>query len=217
MILIQHGRLLLESPDPPPFAQNIHLNSTFLQRTATSTDQEQSISDEVRQQILRLQQEDPESSVFRTRTVNQPPISMSPPKISELSSRGDSYHMIPIERMEQIRQETAHVLDLGVDGEQQSKIKKIMGKKKKPNKKRRPSARLRRRVAALAQAMATNEQNMSEEEDNTDEEGVENDNDNVDDDDDNDEPFIIRQSSAVNNGLRVKSTGTLDQDTTGGS
>ena len=95
-----------------------------------STDQ-QPISDEVRQQILRLQQEDADSSAFRTRTVNQPPISISPPKISELTSRGDSYHMIPIERMEQIRQETAHVLDIGVDGEQQSKIKKLTGKKKK--------------------------------------------------------------------------------------
>jgi hypothetical protein len=124
---------------------------------------------------------------------------MSPPKISELSSRGDTYHMIPIERMEQIRQETAHVLDLGVDGEQQSKIKKFIGKKKK---KRRPSTRLRRRTAALAQAITNNDQDNSEEDDNTDEEGIE-------DDIDDDEPFIIKQSSAAaNNGLRIKPMGT---------
>jgi hypothetical protein len=155
--------------------------------------------------MLRLQQEDPESTVFRTRTVNQPPVSISPPKISELSTRGDTYHMIPIERMEQIRQETAHVLDLGVDGEQQSKIKKLMGKKKKSNKKRRPSTRLRRRAAALAQAITNNDQDNSEEDDNTDEEGIE---DDVDDDNDDDEPFIIKQSFATNNGLRIKPSGT---------
>jgi hypothetical protein len=129
---------------------------------------------------------------------------MAPPKISELSTRGDSYHMIPIERMEQIRQETAHVLDLGVDGEQQSKIKKITGKKKKTNKKRRPSARLRRRATALAQAVTNNDQDTSEEDENTDEEGIA---DNHDEDVD-DEPFIIKQSSAINNGLRIKSTGS---------
>jgi len=140
-------------------------------------------------------------------------VSISPPKISELSSRGDSYHMIPIERMEQIRQETAHVLDLGIDGEQQSKIKKnLTGKKKKTNKKRRPSARLRRRLAALTQAITNNDQDTSEEDDNTDEEGHEDDND----DDGEDEPFIIKQSSALNNGLRIKSTDSIDHSTSGG-
>jgi len=175
-----------------------------------SLDQQPPITDEVRQQILRLQQEDPDSSVFRTRTVNQPPISLAPPKISELSSRGDSYHMIPIERMEKIRQETAHVLDLGIDGEQQSKIKKITGKKKKTNKKRRPSARLRRRVAALAQTVTNNDQDTSEEDDHTDEEGNPDDNN----DEDDDEPFIIKQSTAINNGLRVK---PVDNNTSGGT
>jgi hypothetical protein len=161
---------------------------------------QQPITDEVRQQILRLQQEDSDSSTFRTRTVNQPPVSISPPKISELSARGDSYHMIPIERMEQIRSETAHVLDINADGEQQSKIKKLTGKKKKVNKKRRPSARLRRRAVALAQAITNNEQETSSEGD-TDEEGIEDDNDH---DDIDDEPFVIKQSSAINNGLRIK-------------
>jgi hypothetical protein len=161
---------------------------------------QQPITDEVRQQILRLQ-EDSDSSTFRTRTVNQPPISISPPKISELTTRGDSYHMIPIERMEQIRTETAHVLDIGIDGEQRSKIKKLTGKKKKGNKKRRPSARLRRGAVALTQAMTNNEQETSSEED-TDEEGIRDDNDIADDDDD--EPFVIKQSSAMNNGLRIK-------------
>jgi hypothetical protein len=118
--------------------------------------------------------------------------------------------MIPIERMEKIRQETAHVLDLGIDGEQQSKIKKITGKKKKTNKKRRPSARLRRRVAALAQTVTNNDQNTSEEDDNTDEEGNPDDND----DEDDDEPFIIKQSTAINNGLRVK---PVDNNTSGGT
>ncbi len=175
-----------------------------------SLDQQPPIADEVRQQILRLQQEDPDSSVFRTRTVNQPPIALAPPKISELSSRGDSYHMIPIERMEKIRQETAHVLDIGVDGEQQSKIKKTTGKKKKMNKKRRPSTRLRRRVAALAQAVNNNDQDTSEEDDNTDEERNE-------DDEYDDEPFIIKQSTAVNNGLRIKSTVNAEHSTSGGT
>jgi len=182
-----------------------------------SLDQQPPITDEVHQQILRLQQEDSDSSVFRTRTVNQPPISIAPPKISELSSRGDSYHMIPIDRMEKIRQETAHVLDLGIDGEQQSKIKKLIGKKKKPNKKRRPSARLRRRTAALAQAVTNNDQDTSEE-DETDEEGNQNDNNNKnnDDDDDDDEPFIIKQSSAINNGFRIKSTDSIDHSSSSG-
>ena len=93
--------------------------------------------------------------------------------------------MIPNERMEQIRHETAQVLDLGVDGEQQSKIKKLLGKKKKGNKKRRPSARLRRKVDALAQAFA--HQSPSDESTES-------------DDDDDDEPFIIKQSSAMING-----------------
>jgi hypothetical protein len=174
------------------------------------------ITDEVRQEILRLQQDDPDSSTFRTRTVNQPPISVAPPKISELTTRGDTYHMIPIDRMEQIRHETAHVLDIGVDGEQQSKIKKSTGKKKKPNKKRRPSARLRRRVAALAQAISSNNQETSSGED-TDEEGIEDNNDNGDDDDDDDEPFIIKQSSAISNGIRVKSTVSVADSTSGGT
>lgn len=166
--------------------------------------------------MLRLQQEDPDSTVFRTRTVNQPPIALAPPKISELTSRGDSYRMIPIERMEQIRHETAHVLDLGVDGEQQSKIKKnLTGKKKKPNKKRRPSARLRRRVAALAQAITNNDQDTSEDDDNTDEEGIQDDNNN--DEDDDDEPFIIKQSAAFNNGFSIKSNDGIDQNTNSGS
>ncbi|CAF5040701.1 unnamed protein product, partial [Rotaria sp. Silwood1] len=161
------------------------------------------MSEEVHQQILRLQQEDPDSNTFRTRTVNQPPISIAPPKISELSSRSDTYHMIPIERMEQIRQETAHVLDLDVDGQQQSKIKKLSGKKKKTNKKRRPSSRLRRRAAVLAQAITNKDQEIFSDDD-TDEEG----NQDVDDDDD-DEPFIVKQSSAVSNGFDVKSTNNI--------
>ncbi|CAF1428332.1 unnamed protein product [Adineta steineri] len=205
-------------PDPPPFSPTIHLNPNFLQRNATSSvtsTDVQPITDEFCQQILRLQQEDPDSTVFRTRTVNQPPVSVAPPKISELTSRGDTYHMIPIDRMEQIRQETAHVLDIGVDGEQQSKIKKLIGKKKKTNKKRRPSARLRRRTAALAQAIANNDQETSDEED-TDEEGAKI-NDNNDDDDDDDEPFIIKQSSAISNGLHVKSTVSVADSTSGGT
>ncbi|CAF0792997.1 unnamed protein product [Rotaria sp. Silwood1] len=192
-------------PDPSPFLQNIHLNPNFLQRNTTSSiaslDQ-QPMSEEVHQQILRLQQEDPDSNTFRTRTVNQPPISIAPPKISELSSRSDTYHMIPIERMEQIRQETAHVLDLDVDGQQQSKIKKLSGKKKKTNKKRRPSSRLRRRAAVLAQAITNKDQEISSDDD-TDEEG------NQDVDDDDDEPFIVKQSSAVSNGFDVKSTNNI--------
>jgi hypothetical protein len=172
-----------------------------------------SVTDEIHQQILRVQQDDSDSSTFRTRTVNQPPISIAPPKISELSSRGDSYHMIPIDRMEQIRQETAHVLDLGIDGEQQSKIKKLTGKKKKSAKKRRPSARLRRRAAALAQAIANNDQEISSEGD-TEEEGNENDDN---DDDDDDEPFIIKQSSAINNGFHIKSTISVADSTSGGT
>ncbi|CAF2755181.1 unnamed protein product [Rotaria sp. Silwood2] len=193
-------------PDPSPFLQNIHLNPNFLQRNATSSivslDQ-QPVSDDVHQQILRLQQDDPDSNIFRTRTVNQPPISIAPPKLSELSSRSDTYHMIPIERMEQIRQETAHVLDLDVDGQQQSKIKKLSGKKKKSNKKRRLSARLRRRTAALAQTITNNDQEISSEDD-IDEEGNQD-----DDDDDDDEPFIIKQSSGIINGFDVKSTNNI--------
>ena len=161
--------------------------------------------------MLRFQQDDSDSSIFRTRMVTQPPVSIAPPKLSELTSRADTYHMIPIERMEKIRQETAHVLDLGVDGEQQSKIKKLTGKKKKGNKKRRPSARLRRRTQALAQAVTNHDHNTSEEDDNSDGEGIE-DNNNNDDDDDDDEPFIIKQSSALNNGLRIKPTGNSEND-----
>lgn len=142
--------------------------------------------------------------------VTQPPVSIAPPKLSELTSRADTYHMIPIERMEQIRQETAHVLDLGVDGEQQSKIKKLTGKKKKANKKRRPSTRLRRRTMALAQAATNHEQDTSEEDDNSAGEGIEDNNNN--DDDEDDEPFIIKQSSARNNGLRIKPTGNSEND-----
>ncbi|CAF1132168.1 unnamed protein product [Adineta ricciae] len=193
-------------PDPSSLSQNIHLNPNFLQRDAISTTptDQQSLSNEVRQQILRLQQDDPESSTFRTRTVNQPPISLAPPKLSELSTRGDTYHMIPIERMEQIRHETAHVLDLGVDGEQQSKIKKSTVKKKKGGRKRRPSARLQRRATALSQAMVNTEQETSSEID-TDGDENENLNNNDEEDDDDDEPFIIKQSlAAVNNGLSMK-------------
>ncbi|CAF1111328.1 unnamed protein product [Rotaria sordida] len=201
-------------PDPSPFLQNIHLNPNFLQKNTPSSmvslDQ-QSMNDEIQQQILHLQQEDPDSNTFRTRTVNQPPISIAPPKISELSSRSDSYHMIPIERMEQIRQETAHVLDLDADGQQQSKIKKLSGKKKKLNKKRRPSARLRRRAEALAQAITNNNQEIFSEED-TDEEGNQNNNDD-DDDDDDDKPFIIKQSSVVSNGFDNKSTNHIIDST----
>lgn len=176
------------------------------------------ISDELRQQILRLRQEESDSSVFRTRTVNQPPIALAPPKISELTSRGDTYHMIPIERMEQIRQETAHVLDLGVDGEQQSKIRKnSTGKKKKSNKKRRPSARLRRRVAALTQALTNNDQDTSDDDENTDEEGIGNGSHDDNDDVDDDEPFIIKQSVAINNGLRIKIPDDIDQKTNSGT
>lgn len=159
-------------------------------------------ADEISQQILRLQQEDPDSNTFRTRTVIQPPISLAPPKLSDLTSRSDTYQTIPVERMEKIRQETAHVLDLGVDGQQQSKIKKLLGKKKKSNKKRRPSARLRRRAVALAQAFANNDQDVSSDDD-SDEEPNQNDNE---DDDDDDEPFIIKSSLAAINGIDIKPT-----------
>lgn len=178
-------------PDPPPFVQNM-----------------QPVTDETRQQVLHMQPDVADSATFRTRTVNQPPISLAPPKLSELSARGDTYHMIPIERMEQIRQETAHVLDIGVDGELQSKIKKLTGKKKKGNKKRRPSARLRRRAAALSQATANNELGSSSEEDGDDDGNEHQENRNGDDlvddddDDDDDEPFIIKQSSAISNGAK---------------
>lgn len=138
-------------------------------------------------------------------------MSIAPPKLSELTSRADTYHMIPIERMEQIRQETAHVLDLGVDGEQQSKIKKLTGKKKKPNKKRRPSARLRRRAVALAQAINNHDQDTSEDDENIDGEGIE-ENNNDEEDEEEDEPFIIKQSSALNNGLRIKPPGSTEND-----
>ena len=179
------------------------------------------MTDDVRQQIIRLQQDETDSSTFRTRTVNQPPVSLSPPKLSELSSRADTYHMIPIERMDKIRQETAQVLDLGVDGEQQSKIKKTGGKKKKATKKRRPSTRLRRRAAALAQAMSHSNQGGSSNDDETDNEdepqGIEGDHDDGGDDDDDDEPFIIKQSSALSNGFRVKSTVSVADSTSGGT
>ncbi|CAF1621530.1 unnamed protein product [Rotaria magnacalcarata] len=197
-------------PDPAPFLQNIHLNPNFHQKNGTSsmasTDQ-QPITDDISQQILRLQQEDPDSNTFRTRTVIQPPISIAPPKISELASRGDTYQMIPIERMEKIRQETAHVLDIGVDGQQQSKIRKLSGKKKKTNKKRRPSSRFRRRAAIIVQAISNNDQELSSEDD-TDEEPNPMDHDDNDDDDD-DEPFIIKQSLAVLNGFDIKSMNNI--------
>lgn len=109
--------------------------------------------------------------------------------------------MIPNERMEQIRQETAHVLDLGVDGEQQSKIKKSLGKKRKSNKKRRPSARLRRKVTALNLALAQNQQQTSSEDDTDNENQPKLDAEKDDDDDDDDEPFIIKKSSAIVSGL----------------
>ena len=171
--------------------------------TMMSLDQ-QSATDEVNQQILHLQQ-DSDPNTFRTRTVNQPPIAIAPPKISELSARSDTYHMIPIERMEQIRKETAHVLDLGVDGEKQSRIRKLAGKKKKSNKKRRPSTRLRRCAAAFAHTINNNDQDSSSE-DNTDE-----------DDDDDDEPFIIKQSSAIKNEPDLKSADNLSDITSGKS
>ena len=122
--------------------------------------------------------------------------------------------MIPNERMEQIRQETAHVLDLGVDGEQQSKIKKSLGKKRKSNKKRRPSARLRRKVTALTRAIAQNQQQTSSEDDTDNENQPKLDDD---DEDDDDEPFIIKQSSAIANGLHGKSVIRVADSTSGGS
>ena len=175
-------------PDPPPFSQD---NSNLNQ------DQSQSMTDHLRQQ------NDSDSTVFRTRTVNQPPISVAPPKLSELTSRAELYHMIPLDRMERIRHETAHVLDLGVDGEQQSKIRKTLEKKKK-NKKRRPSTRLRRRANALLQATMNqnDDEDSSDGEDNSDEnQNEEKDIDGVDDDDG---PFVIKQSTALAEGFRIK-------------
>jgi hypothetical protein len=171
---------------------------------------QQILTDEPRPTLVHFQHDEIDSSTFRTRTVNQPPISIAPPKLSDLTSRADAYRMIPIERMEQIRQETAQVLDRGIDGEQQSKIKKLVGKKKKATKKRRPSARLRRKVAALTQAIVDQQRDTSSDEptdteDMSNKNGVINGDDNDDDDDDDGEPFVIKQSMAVSNGLKTKS------------
>ena len=187
-------------PDPPPFAPTVQGASS----------EQATVTDEVRIPVLLYHMDSDDSSTFRTRTVHQPPVSLAPPKLSDLTSRADTYRMIPIERMEQIRQETAHVLDLGVDGEQQSKIRKLSGKKKKPNKKRRPSARLRRKVTALTQALQQNQRGNSSDEQTDDEldlinNGRADNEDEDDDDDDDDEPFIIKPSLAVKNDITTKS------------
>lgn len=149
--------------------------------------------------IVFLPSGNDDSSTFRTRTVSLPPVSIAPPKTTDLTTHTDVYKAIPENRMEQIRQETAFVLDLGVDGQQQSKIRKLSEKKKKSNKKRRPSGRLRRRIQTLAQAIQQN-RSVSSSEESADEKAVKDgDGGDNDDDDDDDEPIIIKKYGVIVN------------------
>ncbi|CAF4663298.1 unnamed protein product [Rotaria sp. Silwood1] len=104
-------------PDSTSSAPNIHINPDFIQRTKTTSIQP------ANQQKLPLQQEDNDRIVNQTTT-----------KSSDASSRDDTYHMIPIDRKEQNRQEIEQITNKDNDDEQQSKLKSLNIKKENDGK-----------------------------------------------------------------------------------
>ncbi|CAF2498348.1 unnamed protein product [Rotaria sp. Silwood2] len=99
-------------PDSSSSAPNIHINPDFIQRTKTTSTQP------VNQQKLPSKQEDNDRIINQTTTKN-----------ADMPSRDDTYHMIPIDRKEQNRQETEQITNKDNDDEQQSKLKNLNIKK----------------------------------------------------------------------------------------
>ncbi|CAF0780693.1 unnamed protein product [Didymodactylos carnosus] len=138
--------------------QTIHINPNFSQRSNTMPitvaipSAEETRLAEYRDQLTKMQKNDIENISARVRNqqtqdVNQNS-TMPRSKITDIDSslmngQQQSYHMIPIERMQEIREKTEHVLNTGLDGEL---------KKKKKRKRKKKNTRLRRRPSqSLAQ------------------------------------------------------------------
>ncbi|CAF0904831.1 unnamed protein product [Rotaria sordida] len=105
------------APDSSSSAPNIHINPDFIQRNKTVSTQP------VNQQKLPLKQEDNDRIINQTTTKN-----------SDIPLRDDTYHMIPIDRKEQNRQEIEQITNKDNDDEQQSKIKNLNVKKENEGK-----------------------------------------------------------------------------------
>ncbi|CAF0808140.1 unnamed protein product [Didymodactylos carnosus] len=190
--------------------QTIHINPNFPPRSNTtpttiSTPSSEEIRlTEFRNQLTKMQKNDIENISTRTRNQQTHDINqhgaMPHPKPADFepsltNGQQPSYRMIPIERMQEIREKTEHVLNTGLDGE--------LKKKKKRRKKKKPT-RLRRRPSQTLPQIELISQSSSEE--------------GTDDDDDDDQPLTIHHNinGTTESKLHLSVTTVRPADSTSG-